>query len=309
MKKRILLALFTISLLTSCGVQFQYTTLNHAGHIDGIYASNDYKIDTLNEFQVRNKLRTDFNFRYSIAQYALSQPASFDWNNRLLGNRYNWNRPYWGYSYYWNRTQMWHDWVWGYPYSNWGYNSWNRPYWGYNNSWWNGYNNWYNGPFHNPGYNVAWNSSRNNNVAYINGRRGSNITNYNNRTNSNIKNSIAVNRNKPRTNLVNDVDNIKLNSIVRDLRNKGIRVINNNNNNDQIIRNNPRTNWSTESSGNGRGSRSRENIPVKPIVPIITTPNQPRQIYRGSGSSSIQQSRGSSTSSRQNGSGTSRQRN
>ena len=287
MKKRILLALFTISLLTSCGVQFQYTTLNHAGHIDGIYASNDYKIDTLNEFQVRNKLRTDFNFRYSIAQYALSQPASFDWNNRLLGNRYNWNRPYWGYSYYWNRTQMWNDWAWGYPYSNWGYNSWNRPYWGYNNSWWNGYNSWYQGPWNNPGYNVIWNSSRqNNNIAYINGRRGSNITNYNNRT---ISNSIIRKNSKPRNNVNN------------------VRIINKSNN-DQIIRNNPRTNWSTESSGNGRWSRSRQNIPVKPTVPIITTPNQPRQIYRGSRSSSVQQPRGGSTSSRQNSGGTSRQR-
>jgi len=330
-----------LMLLTSCGVGLRYTALNHAGHIDGIYSSNDVvinvpsnvQIDTLNYRQLQWKLRTDFQFRFDFAQYALSQPRSFDWNNRILGNRYNWNRNNWGYSYYsyWNRTQMWNDWAWGFTphrwspfgYDMWGYNNWmGNAHWGWNNSWWNGYNNWYNGPFHNPGYNVAWNSSRNNNVAYINGRRGSNITNYNNRTNSNIENSIAASKNKPRKNFVieedgvrwyssseNDVDNSNLNSIVRDLKNKGIRVINNNNNNDQIIRNNPRTNWSTESSGNGRGSRSRENIPVKPIVPIISTPNQPRQIYRGSGSSSVQQSRGSSTSSRQNSGGTSRQRN
>ena len=109
-----LLYLLFILLFTSCGIGFQYTTLNHAGHIDGIYSSNDYKIDTLNESQVRNKLRTDFQFRYDIAQYSLSQPTAFDWNNRLLGNRYNWNRPYWGYSYYWDRTQMWNDWC-SYP--------------------------------------------------------------------------------------------------------------------------------------------------------------------------------------------------
>ena len=65
-----LLYLLFILLFTSCGIGFQYTTLNHAGHIDGIYSSNDYKIDTLNEFQVRHKLRTDFNFRYDFAQYA-----------------------------------------------------------------------------------------------------------------------------------------------------------------------------------------------------------------------------------------------
>ena len=149
MKKGILLALFITSVLTSCGVQFKYTALNHAGHIDGIYSSGDYTVDTLNEFQVRNKLRTDFNFRYDFAQYALSQPASFDWNNRLLGNRYNWNRPYWGYSYYWDRTQMWNDWVWGYPYNNW--HSWNRPYWRSNSYWWSGYRNWYQSPWNNPG--------------------------------------------------------------------------------------------------------------------------------------------------------------
>ena len=36
-KLLVLLAL----LLTSCGVGFQYTALNHAGHIDGIYSSNN----------------------------------------------------------------------------------------------------------------------------------------------------------------------------------------------------------------------------------------------------------------------------
>ena len=71
-------------LLTSCGVGFQYTALNHAGHIDGIYSSNDIvlevpsniQIDTLNEFQLRRKLRTDFQFRYDFAQYAMNQPYS-----------------------------------------------------------------------------------------------------------------------------------------------------------------------------------------------------------------------------------------
>ena len=167
MKIRTLLTLIITLGLTSCGVQWKYTALNYAGQIDGIYSSNDFKVDTLNEFQFRNKLRTDFNFRYDFAQYALSQPASFDWNNRLLGNRYNWNRPYLGYSYYWNRNQMWNDWVWGYPYSYWGYNnwnSWNRPLWGWNNSRWNSYNSWYQGPWNNPIYNVMRNYSRRGNI-------------------------------------------------------------------------------------------------------------------------------------------------
>ena len=202
-----LLCLLFILLFTSCGIGFQYTTLNHAGHIDGIYSSNDYKIDTLNELQVRNKLRTDFNFRYDIAQYALSQPASFDWNNRLLGNRYNWNRPYWGYSYYWNRTQMWNDWVWGYPYSNWGYNnwySWNRPYWGWNNSWWN---NW---GWRQQMNDYAWMYRNRSNTVRINGYRTSNrtstravVNNTNRRTTPSVNvnnNNRTIKVNKPRVN-------------------------------------------------------------------------------------------------------------
>lgn len=201
-----LLYLVFILLFTSCGIGFQYTTLNHAGHIDGIYSSDNYTVDTLNEFQVRNKLRTDFNFRYNIAQYALSQPASFDWNNRLLGNRYSWNRPYWGYSYYWDRTQMWNDWVWGYPYSNWGYNNWynwNRPYWVWNNY---GWNNW---GWRNQMNNYAWMYRNRPNTVRINGYRTSNristrtiVNNTNRRTTPsvNVNNNRTIRVNKPKVN-------------------------------------------------------------------------------------------------------------
>jgi len=202
-----LLYLLFILLFTSCGIGFQYTTLNHAGYIDGIYSSKNYTVDTLNEFQVRNKLRTDFNFRYDFAQYALSQPASFDWNNRLLGNRYNWNMPYWGYSYYWDRTQMWNDWVWGYPYSNWGYNnwySWNRPYWGWNNSWWN---NW---GWRQQMNDYAWMYRNRSNTVRINGYRTSNrtstrtvVNNTNRRTTPSVNvnnNNRTIKVNKPRVN-------------------------------------------------------------------------------------------------------------
>ena len=116
-KSKIFNSWFTIVLLlSSCaGLQFKYATLNHAGHVDGIYNSTgNVKIDTLSYSQFKWKIQNNFQFRYDYAQYALSQPLSFDWNNRLLGTRYNWNSPYWSYNYYWNRTQMWHDWVWGF---------------------------------------------------------------------------------------------------------------------------------------------------------------------------------------------------
>lgn len=225
-------------LLTSCGVGFQYTTLNHAGHIDGIYSSNDVvievpsnvQIDTLNEFQLRRKLRTDFQFRWDFAQYAMNQPYGWYMSNYSF-NRW---RPYNTFNVYWNSTQYWTDWAFNYPFQS-NYYGWNRPYWGWNNSWWNGYNNWYNGPWHNPGYNVIWNRSQRNNVAYINGRRGSN----------NIQSRIVANNNQTRVNKRNfvieedgvrwysnpneNVDEIAL-KLKNKINNKNIRVYNNPNN-------------------------------------------------------------------------------
>ena len=245
MKK--LLVLLILLLLTSCGVQFQYSTLNHAGHIDGIYSTNDYKIDTLNEFQVRNKLRTDFNFRYDIAQYALSQPASFDWNNRLLGNRYNWNRPYWGYSYYWDRTQMWNDWVWGYnsysPYmwSPWGYNRWGYNYYGWNNYGWNNYG-WNNWGWRNQMNSYAWMYRNRPNTVRINGRRG--FSNIQNRVVTNNTNRTRIITNKPR--------------IVPSINNRTIKV------------NKPRVNYNTKPRINI--PRVRVNTPSRRSSTIRTTP-------------------------------------
>ena len=239
MKKLLVLL---ILLLTSCGVGFKYTTLNHAGHIDGIYSSNDYKIDTLNDFQVRHKLRTDFNFRYDIAQYALSQPASFDWNNRLLGNRYNWNRPYWGYSYYWDRTQMWNDWVWGYnsysPYmwSPWGYDRWGYNYYGWNNY---GWNNW---GWRQQMNNYAWVYRNRPNTVRINGRRG--FSNIQNRVVINNTNRTRVITNKPR--------------IVPSTNNRTIKV------------NKPRVNYNTKPRINT--PRVRVNTPSRRPSTIRTTP-------------------------------------
>ena len=110
--KKLLFLLLTLT-LTGCA-SLQVSTLNH----DPIYSieGSDAEIVVINnEFELQRLLRTDFNFRFDFAQYALSQPISFDWNNRILGNRYNRYNPYYGFRYspYWNRTQMWNDWAWG----------------------------------------------------------------------------------------------------------------------------------------------------------------------------------------------------
>ena len=198
-----LTAILSLFLLTSCGVNWQVATLNHDPIYDDenyIVVSGDVEVDTLNAFQFRNKLRTDIGFRLDFARYALSQPRSFDWNNRLLGRYYDsrWN------SYYWNRDQMWNDWAWGYTgwnswgsphrwspfgYDRWGYNmhyGWNNHGWGYNN-WmgnvhygWNNYYGW-NGYYNNWGWrnqmnNYAWQNRYRSNTVYVNGRRGSTIS-------------------------------------------------------------------------------------------------------------------------------------
>ena len=84
--RKLIQLIFIVLLLSGCGLQFQYSTLNTAGNIDGIYRSNDYvievsddtKVDTIsNLFQLRRKLRTDFNFRWDFAQYQMNQPYSY----------------------------------------------------------------------------------------------------------------------------------------------------------------------------------------------------------------------------------------
>ena len=291
---RLLGGLIILFACYSC-TSYKLATLNH----DPIYpvdyvipVTNDTKIDTINSlFDLKYKLRTDFNFRWDFAQYAMNQPYSWYWNNPRLDGIW---RPYNRFDVYFHSHWFWTDWAWNYPfnYHSWGWYNWNRPYYFY--GWNRPYRPW----------NNIWNTNyNNNNVVFMNGRRGSIVTNYNNRG---ISNSIITRYNKPRNNVIND----RIDNIVREFRKNGLNVrVINNSNNDQIIRNNSRTNWSSESNSNGRGSWSRQNVPVKPIVPIISPPSQPRQIYRGSGASGVQQSGTRSSSSGQRSGGSSRQRN
>ena len=224
-----------ILLFTGCA-SFQVSTLNH----DPIYSieGSDAEITVVNnEFELQRLLRNDFHFRYNFAQYAKSQPRSFDWNNRILRNsrfdifnrfnrfnRYNWNNG-WGYSSYWNRDQMWDDWLWGFSYGGgigWSY-SWNNNSWSSN--YWNspyGWNNYY-------GWNNGYPRS---NVAHHSGRRGT----------SNISSRIAVNRNKPRGSNQVNLDELAIKIKKRGFKNvvisnsPNIVIQNNTNNNSKPIR-------------------------------------------------------------------------
>ena len=243
-------------LLCGCSVQLQ------TGYVDPIYGNccdkdiilevpDTVEIDTLSFSQFRWKLRTDFNFRWDYAQYAMNQP--YNWYSSFS---YNVWRPYNSFDVYFNRHNFWYDWTFNYPYY-WGYSSWHNPW---RNYWYRPYNwgyNWYNGPWHNPGYNVIWNSSRqNNNIAYINGRRGSRNFIVNN--NSNIENTINNNRRVrtyPNNNNINTiVNNIRENTNIKPRvysnPNNNNRVIINNNNNIRVNNNNnlPRNNFNNSNS-------------------------------------------------------------
>ena len=286
--------------LSSCSSQFYLSTLNNDpvyGYDVVIPVGEDTKVDTINSFsELKWRLRTDFNFRWDYAQYAMNQPYSWYFGNF----RYNYWRPYNSFDIYWNRYQFWSDWAFHYPHY-WGYHNWYSPWrhsWYRPHNYWN--NSWYNGPWNNPSYNVIYNSSRElNNVAFISGRRGS--RNFNIGNSNSIQNNISRRYNNPRP-IVNNNNNV-IDNIVNIYRNNGntVRVYNNPNNfnNDQIIKPNNRTNWSSQSHNNGRGSWSGQIVPPKPTSTWQSSSNQSGQIYRGSGSSSIQQSGGRSSSSGQ----------
>ena len=63
---------------------------------------------------------------------------------------------------------------------------------------------------------------------------------------------------------------------------------------------NTRSPRQTQTRSNGGRSRNRQIVPTQPIRPRVTPPSQPRQVRRGSGQSSVQQtnSRGSSSQQR-----------
>ena len=217
-------------LLSSCS-SFRLAAVNDDMYpVDYVIpVSNETKIDTIDSyFKLKYKLRTDFNFRWDFAQYAMQQAYSWYWNNPRLDGIW---RPYNRFDVYFYSNWFWSDWTWNYPYNNfYGWNHWYRP-WGYHN--WN--YSWYNGPWHNSSYNVVWNSSRRgNNVAYINGPRSSRNSIVNIIDNSNsIENNISRRYNNPRPN--NNNNNTVINRIVNTFRENNIKV---NFNNKPVINNN-----------------------------------------------------------------------
>ena len=285
-----IVALAIYLLFTGCSSYRLATIQDDMYPVDYVIpVSENTKIDTLSFSQLKWKLRTDFNFRWNYAQYAMNQP--YNWYSSFS---YNIWRPYNSFDVYFNRYDFWYDWAFNYPYY-WGYSSWHNPW---RHHWYRPYNwgySWYNGPWYNQGYNIIWNSSReNNNIAYVSGRRGS--RNFNIGNNSNIENTISRRYNNPR----NNVDNSNLNNIVNDLRdNYGIkpRVYNNPNN----VPNNgrPVINNNNNIKPNWNNSRpiinNNNNININSSIRnnnSFSSPPPSNNISRGSSTSSGGSSRG-----------------
>jgi hypothetical protein len=283
-------------LLSSCSSYRLVTANDDMYPVDYVIpVNNETKIDTLSYSQLRWKLRTDFNFRWDYAQFAMNQP--YNWYSSNFS--YNIWRPINSFDVYFNRYDFWYDWAFNYPY-NWGYSSWHNPWYNsWNNRWWRPYNwgySWYQGPWYNSGYNIIWNSSReNNSIAYISGRRGS--RNFDFGTNSNIQNNIVNRYNKPRVN----VDNSNLNNIVDELRdNYGIkpRVYNNpnnvpNNNSRPVINNNNiKPSWNnSKPTYNNNNNNFNSNSSIRSNNSFSPPPTS-SNISRGSSISSGGSSRG-----------------
>ena len=295
-----LIVLALCLLLSSCSSYRLATVQDDMYPVDYVIpVSNETKIDTIDSyFKLKYKLRTDFSFRWDFAQYAMNQPLSWYYSNPRLEGIW---RPYNRFDVYFYSNWFWSDWAFNYPYSNYyGWNSWYRP-WGWNNWYrpYNPWNNWYNGPWHNPGYNVVWNSSRRDNIAYVNGPRGSRIGTNSiiQRDNNNIENTIVRRYNKPRNNVINNiVDELRENFNIKprvynnpnNVPNNNKPVINNNNNikptwnNSRPVINNNNININSNSRGNNS----------------FSSPPPSSNISRGSNVSSGGSSRGGNSNGR-----------
>ena len=281
--------LFVLFLLTSCG-NFKVATLNHTPK--AFVTSSGINVDVIDsEFGLHRKFNYDNKFRWNYTQFALNQDLRwyYSFYNRNFLFKYRYNYSPW--DLYVNRYDFWYDWNFNYGWR--GFNSWD-PY-GFRNWGWNSWDPYYSN-FH------IWNRQ---NIAYAKTRRGSqyndNIIVQRNYNKVRVENNNSNNRirvyNRPENNdaeIRRSVDLLK-----RGNNNIKLREYNNPNQlkNDKIIRPDIRSYGRPESGNNGRGSWSREIVPVKPVKPRFVAPSQPGQIYRGSGSSSIQQTGTSSSSS------------
>ena len=275
--KRIIF-LFVLFLLTSCG-NFKLATLNHTPK--AFVTSTGINVDVIDsEFGLYRKFNNDNRFRWDYTQFAVNQDLRwyYSFYNRNFLFKYRYNYSPW--DLYVNRYDFWFDWNFNYGWR--GFNSWD-PY-GFRNWGWNSWDPYYSN-FH------IWNRQH---ISYAKTRRGSQYSDI-----------VQRNFNKVRVNNIPENKEIEIRRSV-DLLKRGnnniiIREYNNPNqlNNDKTIRPNIRGYGRPETDYNGGRFRSRENVPTQSTKARFVAPSQPRQIYRGSGSSSVRQTNPGNNSSQQ----------
>ena len=267
-----LLAILSLFLLTSCGVNWHVSTINHDPIYGSIVVADDVEVDTITtRWDFERKLRTDFSFRWDYANYMMTRPMSFYYRNWRggMGNVHD---------FWWNSHQIWTDWAFNYPFTS--FNSWywdrwdpwprwrHNRWWGYNSGWyantWNnhwyqyGYSGWYG--HDSMLWGSQWNRRGNSNYAYINGPRGSRA---NLDTNSNIQNVVSNRRNS----------NNNVNSRGPRISNTENGIIIRNGNSIKVIKprvyNNPRVylNQNGNNNNNNNNNNNIRNWNNKPIVP------------------------------------------
>ena len=200
-----------ISLLFSgCGSQWYVSTTNHDPMYDRyIEVDSSVKIDTINNiFQLKRKLRTDFSFRWDFAQYAMTRPYSWYFNNPRLDGIW---RPYNRFDVWFHSHQFWYDWAFNYPWFGWDHPWWvkSNRYWGIHYDYPYGWNMWNH-------YDYSWYNEPD--IAYVSGRRGSRYNDFL------IGNSnIEQDTNRRRNNRVYpDPDNNAINEVIRWSRDNNI---------------------------------------------------------------------------------------
>ena len=284
--------LFVLFLLTSCG-NFKVATLNHTPK--AFVTSTGINVDVIDsEFGLHRKFNNDNKFRWNYTQFAINQDLRwyYSFYNRNFLFKYRRNLSPW--DIYVNRYDFWFDWNFYYGWRS--FNSWD-PY-GFRSWGWNSWDPYYSN-FH------IWNREH---IAYAKTRRGSQYNdndivqrNYNkvrsyNNSNNNTKVRVYNRPENNETELRRSVDLLK-----RGNNNIRIREYNNPNqlNNDKTIRPDIRSYGRPETNSDGGRFWSRENVPTESTKTRFVTPSQPRQIYRGSGSSSVRQTGPGNSSSQQ----------
>ena len=277
--------------VNSCGIQWQYTTLNTAGYVDTLRSEGVAVDEIRTASQLRWKLRTDWSFANDYYFFLQQQDFAFFhrqyFNNRLWN--FGWYSPhdYWlnwqggwnsGYSYWSPYNQ--------YPwYGNWGSSQWYWYQW--NNPWQYSYvygprtsylGNVYGGRYSNRNRFVYSNSNRSSLFSVSDGRTSDSRTYLPNNNSSVISNSINSRPTKPRV-----VNNKPV--IIRWNNNSNSNTNSNSkpsNSSSRPIWNKPSTNtkpnynWNSSRPSNNNYNRPSNNSNYsRPSVPTNTTkPNR-----------------------------------